>query len=79
MQAPLKPIPIPSAPMEITAMDILGKLPTTKNGNNYVLVFSDYLTKWPEEYAVPEQKASTVVKILVEEIIFRYPRSCSNY
>ena len=29
-------------PMEQVALDVLGPLPTTKRGNRYVLVISDY-------------------------------------
>jgi hypothetical protein len=32
-------------PMERVAMDILGPLPMSKNGNKYVLVISDLFTK----------------------------------
>ena len=32
----------------------------------------DYLTKWPEAYAIPKHKAETIAKIFVEEIVFRY-------
>ena len=33
-------------PLEIMAMDIVGLLPTSKTGNKYILVISDYFTKW---------------------------------
>ena len=32
----------------------------------------DYLTKWPEVYAAPDQTAPTIVKLLVEELISRH-------
>ena len=35
-------------PLEIMAMDIVGPLPTSKSGNKYILVISDYFTKWAE-------------------------------
>lgn len=60
------------APFERIAMDILGKLPTTKSGNNYALVISDYFTKWPEVIAIPNQEAKTIAKVVVKEWISRY-------
>ena len=70
--AHLKPIKPPKSPMEITAMDVIGPLPLTMFGNKFILVFSDYLTKWPEAFAIQDQKAETIAKIFVEKIIFNY-------
>ena len=33
------------------------------------MVFVDYLTKWPEAFAVTDQSAATVAKLLVEQIV----------
>ena len=44
-------------------------LPKTSKGILYVLVFQDFLSKWPMVYALPDQCAHCIVKILVEEII----------
>ena len=43
----------------------------SKSGNCYALVFQDYLTKWPELYAVADRKATTVVRCLAD-IIWRH-------
>jgi hypothetical protein len=37
--------------MERVAIDILGPLPMSKNGNKYVLVISDLFTKWTDQEA----------------------------
>ena len=34
----------------------------------YLLIAMDYFTKWPEAYPLPNQEASTVARVLVEEI-----------
>ena len=52
-RAPLMSVPIGS-PMEMLAMDILGPLPVSNNGNKYLLVVSNYYTKWPEVFPLPD-------------------------
>jgi hypothetical protein len=54
-------------PMQIVAVDIMGPLPVTKDGNSYVLVAGDYFTRWTEAYAIPNQEAQTVANKLTEE------------
>ncbi|KRZ81840.1 Gypsy retrotransposon integrase-like protein 1 [Trichinella sp. T8] len=45
-------------PMEIVAVDILGPVPRSKNGNSYIMVVTDYFTRWVEAYELPKQLAS---------------------
>ena len=59
-------------PMERIALDIMGPLPVTEDGNKYVLVVADYFTKYVEAYAIPDERAETVARKLVEEFICRY-------
>ncbi len=66
----LTPIPV-GGPFHRVAVDIL-QLPLTANGNRYVAVFMDYLTKWPEAYAIPDQKSETIAKLFVENIVCRH-------
>jgi len=53
-------------------MDILGPLPESSNRNLYVLVVSDYFTRWTEAYALPNQEADTVAHKLINEFFFRF-------
>lgn len=39
--------------------------------NRYILVVSDYCSKWTESYPMPNMEARTVAKIVVEEFIVR--------
>ena len=60
------------APMERIAIDIMGPLPVSKNGNKYLLVTMDYFSKWPEVYPLPNQEARTVATVLVREFFCRF-------
>ena len=40
-------------------------LPVTEFGNKYAVVFMDYLTKWVEAFAVPDQTAGTIVRHII--------------
>ena len=60
------------APMERIALDLMGPLPKTDAGNQWILVVGDYHTKWVEAYALPDARAETVAKKLVEEFVCRF-------
>ena len=65
-QAPrphLQPIPV-GGPFHRVGVDIL-QLPLTYEGNQYAIVFMDYLTKWPEVFAAADQKAETIARLHV--------------
>ena len=59
-------------PMERIAVDILGELPVTERGNKYVLVVSDFFTKWTESYPMRNMEAATIAKLLVEQLFSRF-------
>jgi hypothetical protein len=67
----LTPIPV-GQPFDLIAMDIVGPLPKTKNNNHYLLVITEYLTKWVEAFPIPNDESITIAKILVNEIFSRY-------
>ena len=64
---PLCPIPV-ERPFQILGVDIM-KLPKTASGNSCALVFQDYLSKWPMVFAIPDQKSSRIVQILVNDVM----------
>ena len=53
-------------------MDILGPLTESSLGNKYILVVSDYFTKWVEAYPMPNQEIVTIANVLVNEFISRF-------
>jgi hypothetical protein len=65
-------------PIEVTqafdrvGLDFVGPLPLTKQGNRYILVATEYLTKWPEAKAVPRATAQEVVTFLIDNIVSRH-------
>ena len=70
-QAPLRTYNIGTL-LERVALDILGPLPDSDRGNKYVLIIGDYFSKWTEAYAIPNQEAMTVARVLVEEFMARF-------
>ena len=63
---PLHPIPV-QRPFQI-GVDIM-ELPITERGNKYVIVFQDFLTKWPLIFPAPDQKAIWIAHLVAEEIL----------
>ena len=66
----MTPIPV-SGKFDRVGVDVV-QFPTSYNGNKYAVVFVDYLTKWPEVFAVPDQSADTITHLLVEQIVCRH-------
>ena len=66
----LQPIPV-GGPFHRVGVDVL-QLPLTLDGNRYAVVFIDYLTKWVEVFAVANQTAQTIARLLVEGVICRH-------
>ena len=64
---PLHPIPVQCA-FQIVGVDVMD-LPTTERGNRQVIVFQDFLTKWPLIFPVPDQKSLRLVRLFVEELV----------
>eukprot|EP00795_Rhopilema_esculentum_P001289 gene1289-biopygen9980 len=71
VKARLLPIPVEGA-FDRVAMDILGPFPATHDGNRYIIVFSDYYTRWPEAFALLSIEVSRIANLLVDEILARH-------
>ena len=70
IRPPLVPLPVSGA-FDRVGVDVI-QFVKSRNGNKYAVVFIDYLTKWVEAFAVPDQSALTIAKLFVEEIISQH-------
>lgn len=58
--------------MERVAIDILGPLPKTVDDNRYLLVLTDYFSRWADAYPLPNQGTEEVAKAFVNQFISRF-------
>src|SRR6185437_10017188 len=68
---PLHPIQIGHS-FERIRIDLVGPLPITTQTNCYIIIATDYLTRWPEAKAVPNARANTLTQFIFEEIICKH-------
>lgn len=68
----LQPIRPPSRPFQEVGMDLLGPFPTSTTGNKWIIVATDYLTRYAEAKALPNGTAAEVAKFFVESILLRH-------
>jgi len=58
-------------PLELVGMDLVGKLTTTKSGNQYICVMIDYFTKWTEAYPLKSKCAAEVCEYILD-FLYRF-------
>ena len=68
--APLRPSQPMDYPWQRIALDI-AQLPSC-HGYEFVLVVVDYFSKWVEAFPLRNKSASTIAKVLLENVIFRF-------
>ncbi|GBN73385.1 hypothetical protein AVEN_6735-1 [Araneus ventricosus] len=68
----LHPIKPPDTPFNKIGVDLLGRFPITRNGNRWIIVCTDYLTRFTVTKALPTAEATEIAKFLVEEIIVKH-------
>ncbi|UYV76233.1 hypothetical protein LAZ67_13003122 [Cordylochernes scorpioides] len=68
----LQPIPPANFPFERIGIDFVGPLPSTKNWKKWIIVLTDYYTRYAETRAVSEATVKEVSKFLVEDIFLRH-------
>ena len=50
----------------------MGPLPTSSQGNKYILVVTDLFTKWVEAFPLKDTTATTLATTMLNEVICRY-------
>ncbi len=60
---------ISGSPFDRVAFDVIGPLPTTANGNRFILTEIDYFSKLAEVYALSNHKAETVADCILKRWI----------
>ena len=69
----LKPfLHLNNRPWDTLTMDIYGPLPRTPNGNAYLLVMVDHLTKWPEAFPLRDKRSEDIADVIINEFIPRH-------
>ena len=71
-KAPLIPREIAEHNWQRVGLDLCGPLVETYRGNRYILVMSDFASRYVELVALPDQKARTVARAFIDWIVFRY-------
>ena len=67
--APLGDMPQPMGAWHTVAVDVLGPLPQTRKGNKYVIVITDYLTRFVLAVATRDQTAETTADTLMRKFL----------
>ena len=62
----------PGEPWSVLAVDFVGPFPTSPTGFKYLLTIKDTFTRWLEAFPTRDMTASTVIKILAEQVFSRY-------
>ena len=58
-------------PWQQVAVDLVGPMPTTPNGNKWILVLTDHFTHWQDALPLPSATAATIAQAL-DQRVFTY-------
>jgi transposase InsO family protein len=62
----------PQRPWQYVGIDVVGPLPRTNEGFEYLLTCVDWFTGWPEVFPMRTKTASEISRILYQEIFVRH-------
>lgn len=72
MSAPADSIPIPEVRFSQVHVDLVGPLPSSSHGHNYLMTMVDRATRWPEVVPLKDTSAETVVDTFVSAWVSRF-------
>ncbi|UYV74165.1 hypothetical protein LAZ67_11002276 [Cordylochernes scorpioides] len=61
-----------SGPFQRVGIDLLGRFPVSKNGNKWIVVATDYLSRYAMTRAIPNGSAEEVAKFIIENISLKH-------
>ncbi|GFU97192.1 hypothetical protein TNCV_559861 [Trichonephila clavipes] len=68
----LVPIPPAIAPFHRIGIDLRGRFPKSAHGNKWIIVCTDYSTRYAITKALPTAEVDEIAKFLLEEIVLRH-------
>ncbi|GFU10358.1 retrovirus-related Pol polyprotein from transposon 17.6 [Trichonephila clavipes] len=68
----LVPIPPAIASFHRIGIDLLGRFPKSAHGNKWIIVCTDYSTRYAITQALPTAEVDEIAKFLLEEIVLRH-------
>jgi transposase InsO family protein len=71
-KAPLQPLPPVVAVWERIAMDVVGPIQESNKGYRYILVISDWSSRFVFTISMKNQTAPTIARCLVDKLITKY-------
>ena len=71
-RAPLESYPSDLLPFQCVSMNTMGPLPTTDNGNKFILVFVDFLSRYTEIVPIKDRTSISVAEALRHRVITRH-------
>ena len=71
-KAPMTPMTLARYVWQRIALDILGPLPITNKGYIYVLMMSEYVSKFIIAVPLPDQTSNRVANAFIHNVILKY-------
>ncbi|GBL59732.1 Retrovirus-related Pol polyprotein from transposon 412 [Araneus ventricosus] len=66
------PIPPATVPFQRVGIDLLGRFPKSTRGNKWIIVCTDYLSRFAVTKALPTVEAQEVAQFMMEEIVLKH-------